>query len=270
MFLGAYATDRSNNAKIVYRSHILNKSIPSIGTKWNSNEIMTNDLLNMSSIEISNFLKKLFSKSGRVDKSTLGVRVKVISYLSKTFDQTDLHRPIFEKEAMALMYCLEQSRPHIENSKRTIALIDSRTSYFLFAPITSNSSVKCRRWNLVLSQNYPNVELLLIGSNDNVSNFLSRIEESDNKDHKSIKIKDMQFDMTQIQKYSGNIYSMEKLRNIYQDFPECLKVNSLLFHTRVKDLCSSGKHNILTKNRKIAGHCNIDLGRILDVLNVTY
>ena len=270
IFLGAYAADKNNNAKIVFRSLILNESIPSIGTKWNSNETMTNDLLNMSSTDISNFLKKLFSKSGRVDKSALGVRVKVISYLSKTFDQTDLHRPIFEKEAMALMYCLEQSRPYIENSKRTIALIDSRTSYFLFAPITSTSSVKCRRWNLVLSQNYPNVELLLIGTNDNVSDFLSRIEESDNKDHKSIKIKDMQFDMTQLQKYCGNIYSMDKLRNIYQDYPQCLKVNSLLFQTRVKDLCSSGKPNTLTENRKIEGHCNIDLGHILNVLNVTY
>ena len=62
IFLGAYATDKSNNNKIVFRSLILNESIPSFGTKWNSNETMTNDLLNMSSTDISNFLKKIIFK----------------------------------------------------------------------------------------------------------------------------------------------------------------------------------------------------------------
>jgi len=100
---------------------------------------------------------------------------KVISYFSKVVAEADRHRSIYELEAQALIVALHQLKPFISSAPAVITCVDSRTVYFLFSPGVYRSALKVRRWNVLLSTEYPNVVLHSIGSEENWSDVLSRL-----------------------------------------------------------------------------------------------
>ena len=223
LFLGIDVTE---NGVLVIRSLFVEKGIPETNN-FNSLMKVENDLINLSRPEINLLVKRLFNKSGRMTPNGTGLATKVISFFSKTFKKEDFARPIFEKEAMALIYCLSESRPFISSSPLLITLIDSRTCFFLCSPCTQQSSVKVDRWYRVIAEKYPNLDLYLVGSNENLSDFMSRIEDMEDADstERKIKIKDMQFDTSKLQPYVNEIYKPDELREICGNHPECYKEN---------------------------------------------
>ena len=119
------------------------------------------------------------------------IPTKVLAYFSKTISKNDRNRPIFELEMMALVACLNDFKPYIANSPAVIACIDSRTAYYLFSPGVNRSSVKTRRYNLLLQAEYPHLVLLLCSSAQNCSDLLSRIFDFPESVLKEINMKDV-------------------------------------------------------------------------------
>ena len=226
LFLGL---DQTEDKKIVIRSLFVENKIKHLGN-FTSNMKVENDLINLTRPEINALVKRMFNKSGRIVANSTGLSAKVISFFSRTFKKEDLVRPIFEKEAMALIFCLNESRPFTSSSPLLITMIDSRTCFFLCSPCTQQSSVKVDRWYRVIAEKYPNLDLYLIGSNENLSDFMSRLDETDDQDQQNrrVKIKDMQFDTTSLRKYINDIYKPVDLQKICEKHPECYKENSEL------------------------------------------
>ena len=108
-------------------------------------------------------------------KSGIKYKTKVISYFSKIVSKNDRHRAIYELEAQALISCLHHLKHYIIPAPAVLACIDSRTAYFLFSPGIYLSALKVRRWNVLLSTEYPNLILHLVPSEQNWADVLTRV-----------------------------------------------------------------------------------------------
>ena len=137
---------------------------------YTSFHLVTNDTRAMEREEIFAMTKDFLQ--GRKGKPPFDL--KVISYSSKIVAAEDRHRPIHELEAMALIHGLHSVKSYIALSPVTIVCTDSRAAYFLFSPGVYLSALKVRRWNLLLQAEYPNVLLQLVGTEQNLSDVLSR------------------------------------------------------------------------------------------------
>jgi hypothetical protein len=143
---------------------------PNKVSTYTSFSTVRNDFQKMTPAEIAASVREAITK-----KDGPRIPTRVLAYFSKTISKNDRNRPIFELEMMALVACLNDFKPYIANAPAVIACIDSRTAYYLFSPGVNRSSVKTRRYNLLLQAEYPHLVLLLCSSAQNCADLLSRM-----------------------------------------------------------------------------------------------
>ena len=103
-----------------------------------------------------------------VQETDMGERV--IQYLSHQLNETQQRWPIIEKEAYAIVYCVQKFRPYLLGSKFTI-MTDHKPLQHLFTSEMKNA--KIQRWAILLDEYGGDVSYIR-GSQNVVADALSR------------------------------------------------------------------------------------------------
>jgi len=191
-------------------------------------------LANMESNDFSKFTAHDQAKYDLIDmtQSDINVRVKelltpkhakqnvlrVIQYSSKIIPSTQVSLPIWELEAMSLIEALQSLRFYLTNVPAVVCIIDSRTAFFLFSPVSWASKVKSLRWSLLVRSSFPNIIMQLVSSQHNLSDLLSRVYTFDETVAKQFKIRNME--IPEIAELEGKLMSFEEVEEVVTANPQ--------------------------------------------------
>ena len=167
--------------------------------------------------------KKVLDYFKRVMEDTEQARktVKICKSFSKVIPDSQKSFPIYSKEAKSLILVLEHCRDQIMESPLTIALVDSKTSFWLFSSKSTDFCVKSARYALRLSLHFPNLFILSISGKQNHSDFLSRLSFTKN-DFLTQTLTPVMVDVSRTKKYENKIFSLDELKQIANADPELL------------------------------------------------
>ena len=98
---------------------------------------------------------------------------EICSYISKTMSKNYSHLHILDRELTALLFVLKSFSKLIGNSE-TILVTDCRPLFYLFSNCVLDNSTKLSRWNYSIFEEYPNIKLRFIKSEDNIADFMTR------------------------------------------------------------------------------------------------
>ena len=102
--------------------------------------------------------------------------VKAQGHFSKSFATNERALPIYQKEALAILYALDHFYHTVQDSKMTILVTDSTSCFFLFSRNVAQTTKKLARYSLKLQLSYPQVRLLVVKSKQQMADFFSRLE----------------------------------------------------------------------------------------------
>ena len=116
---------------------------------------------------------QLFNEEMKSENASKSIRL--IDQFSKSFAESDKHKPIFQLEGIALLYALDHFRLDILRAPLSVLVTDSRVAFFLFSGKVQQSCKKLINWSLKISLSYPTVRILNVRGKQNVSDYLSRL-----------------------------------------------------------------------------------------------
>ena len=142
-----------------------------------------------------------------------GKMVKAQGHFSKSFASNERALPIYQKEALAILYALDHFCHTVQDSKMTILVTDSTSCFFLFSRNVAQTTKKLARYSLKLQLSYPQVRLLVVKSKQQMADWFSRLEFK-KQDFFDNSLTPVGLNQEILNKYENQLLSWQDIRDI--------------------------------------------------------
>jgi len=160
----------SENGELVFR--------PLLQHKANSLSPLTSlhkvefDLPYIKKEDLSELIKEHINSRGKKGEP---LTTRVIGYFSQSIPSVDRDKAIWLKEAQALVSSLHKFKELIELSPIVVSYLDSSVVYMISKRAITDTCLKIKRTAVLLNLEYPNLVVVGIPGEKNISDYLSRI-----------------------------------------------------------------------------------------------
>ncbi len=152
-----------------------------------------------------------------LNQKTSPYKAVPIAYHSKVIARKDRFLPIYQKEATALVQSLHSLESEITRSCITLAIVDSRSVYFLYNHAINQSQHKVRRQSVLLATRYPSLHFMAVPSNKNAADYLSRLVAIDEEDRQMIDLRKLH--IQEAEALEWQIFSTLEAENACSNLP---------------------------------------------------
>jgi hypothetical protein len=184
---------------------------PNLYSHFTSHHKVENDENEMSKEQILLNVKDMIRK-----RTSSKHKLKAIAFDAQVVKKAQRHKPIYELELAALINYLHKFKPYIRYAIATIVLVDSSVAYYLTDPKVNISSVRTRRINVMLAQEYDNLIFHLIPSNQNWADLFSRYWIVEPEVSRAVKFKDVKHNLAP--EFEEQLVTLRELRTLSERY----------------------------------------------------